>query len=92
MRTTLLIRTAICVAALAAAGGAYAADAELSALAEGGSVQAEPACRGTDLGDAPFGLPDQGLGQSGQSAAGTGASPKDLKLIFVCPSRPAPLV
>ena len=88
----LLIRTAICVATIAAAGGAYAADAELSTLAEGGSVRAEPSCRGADLGDAPFGLPDQGLGQSRRSVAGPLAGSKDLKLVFLCPARPAPQV
>lgn len=95
LRTTVLIRTAVCAALISAAGAARAADGELLAQGDVRSSQAEPACRGSGLGDAPVALADQAPGQwqadKPQALAGY-ISPKDIKLIYACPSRTAPTV
>lgn len=95
MRTTWLIRTAVCVAVVAATGAARAADGELLAQGQVRGSQVDPPCRGVGLSHVPVGLADQAPGQppsAGHELAGGYASPKDAKLIFACPNRLAPTV
>lgn len=94
-RTNVLIRTALCVAAIAAAGGAHAANGELTAQGDVRGSQADPSCRGSGLGEAPVALADQAPGQwqadRPQAVAGY-IGPKDVKLVYACPSRTVPTV
>ena len=94
-RTTVLIRPALWVAAIAAAGGAHAANGELTAQGDVRGSQADPSCRGSGLGEAPVALADQAPGQwqadRPQAVAGY-IGPKDVKLVYACPSRTVPTV
>ena len=94
-RTTTLIRTALCVAGIAVAGGAHAANGELTAQGDVRGSQADPSCRGSGLGDGPVALADQAPGQwladKPQAVAGH-VGPKDVKLVYACPSRTVPTV
>jgi hypothetical protein len=95
MRTTWLIRTAACVAAIAATGAAHAADGELLAQSQVRGSQVDPPCRGAGLSHAPLGGGEQApvqLQSAKQLLAGGYASPKDVKLVFACRSRLVPRV
>jgi hypothetical protein len=95
LKTTDLIRTAFCLAAIAAAGGAHAANGQLTAQGDVRGLQTDPSCRGSGLGDAPVALADQAPGQwqsdKPQAVAGY-IGPKDVKLVYACPSRTVPTV
>jgi hypothetical protein len=95
LKTIALIRTAFCLAAIVAAGGAQAANGELTAQADVRGSQADPSCKGSGLGEAPIALADQAPGQwqtdKPQAVAGY-IGPKDVKLVYACPSRTVPTV
>jgi hypothetical protein len=94
-RTTTFIRTALFVAAIAGAGGAHAANGELTAQGDVRGSQVDPSCKGSGLGAGPVALADQAPGQwqadRPQAAAGH-IGPKDVKLVYACPSRTVPTV
>ncbi|KRB40529.1 hypothetical protein [Phenylobacterium sp. Root700] len=92
-RLTLLIQTAACVAAIAAAGAARAADGELSAPGQDLGAQPAPSCQASGVSGAPFGLVGHAPALSTRShTAGGYTDPKDFKLVFFCPSRSLPAV
>ena len=94
-RTITLIRTTVCVAVITAAASAHAANGELTAQGDVRGSHSDPSCRSSGLGDGPVALADQAPGQwqadKPQAVAGY-IGPKDVKLIYACPSRTAPTV
>jgi len=90
-RTITLIRTTVCVAVIAAAASAHAANGELTAQGDVRGSQSDPSCRSSGLGDGPVALADQAPGQTDRPQAAA-IGPKDVKLVYACPSRTAPTV
>jgi hypothetical protein len=83
------------VALIAGAGGARAANSELPSQGHVGGSRADPSCRGSGLGDSPVALADQAPGQwqaDKPQAAADYIGPKDVKLVYACPSRTTPTV
>jgi len=92
-KTITLIRTAVCMAAIAAAASAHAANRELTAKGDIRGSQADPSCRSSGLGDGPIAVADQAPGQwQAEKPQAVAIGPKDVKLVYACPSRTAPTV
>lgn len=94
MRTTSLIRIALCVATLAAAGAARAAIAEAPAPGDG-RAQADAACQRAGVQADPLtptGLPTSATRLARQRLGGGVMGTDDLKLVFACSGQSAPQV